>query len=390
VFSVVETRSLRRAGGDRGVLRRCGRAVLVCDEALAGGRVQLEATAEARRAARRVRARAHVANAERPRNIEAVPRAAPRRSAATARAAGAPTPARARRPSATRRSCATRAAAVARAAARTHLPAAPRCAAGSTVAATCIAITRACEQRQRAARHGHRHREPTHARSLEIGFSDNRGITRTSLFAPAERTPLRRFDEAAMASVCRKQMRCRSASTGLCRSTEHVYSYAMNTTTTAIELCLADQIAILAAQVDVGMHRLLTCIRQFDESDEWGHQGARTCADWLAWRIGLAPGAAREKVRVARTLAKLPAIDAAMASGRLSYAKVRALTRVATAANETRLVEIALAATGAQLERLCRRFRRVIDDGAIPGMEAAVDPSCGALGVRVRNTDAGT
>ena len=137
------------------------------------------------------------------------------------------------------------------------------------------------------------------------------------------------------------------------------------------------------------MHRLLTCIRQFDDSEEWGRQGARTCADWLAWRIGLAPGAAREKVRVARALAKLPAIDAAMASGRLSYAKVRALTRVATAANEARLVEIALAATGAQLERLCRRFRRLIDDGAIPGMEAAVDPSCDPRGVRVRNTDAG-
>jgi hypothetical protein len=78
-----------------------------------------------------------------------------------------------------------------------------------------------------------------------------------------------------------------------------------------------------------------------------------------------------------------------MASGRLSYAKARALTRVATAANEARLVEIALAATGAQLERLCRRFRRVIDDGAIPGMEAAVHPSCDPRGVRVRNTDAG-
>ena len=137
------------------------------------------------------------------------------------------------------------------------------------------------------------------------------------------------------------------------------------------------------------MHRLLTCVRQFDESEEWGRQGARTCADWLAWRIGLAPGAAREKVRVARALGKLPALDAAMASGRLSYAKARALTRVATPSNEARLVEIALAATGAQLERLCRRFRRLIDEGAIPGMEAAVDPSCDPLGVRVRNTDAG-
>ena len=158
---------------------------------------------------------------------------------------------------------------------------------------------------------------------------------------------------------------------------------------TSPNVCLADEIALLAAQVDVGTHRLLTCIRRFDESEEWGLQGARTCADWLAWRIGLTPGAAREKVRVARALGKFPAIDAAMESGRLSYAKVRALTRVATATNEARLVDIALAATGAQLERLCRRFRRLIDDGAIPGMEPIADPSCDARGVRVRTTDAG-
>lgn len=163
----------------------------------------------------------------------------------------------------------------------------------------------------------------------------------------------------------------------------------MNAMTPPMELCLADQIAVLAAQVDVGTHRLLSCIRRFDESEEWAHQGARTCADWLAWRIGLAPGAAREKVRVARALGRLPAIDGAMASGRLSYAKVRALTRVATPTNEARLVEIAIAATGAQLERMCRRFRRLIDDGAIPGMETGGDPSCDPRGVRVRNTDAG-
>src|SRR6266498_2262011 len=108
--------------------------------------------------------------------------------------------------------------------------------------------------------------------------------------------------------------------------TEHPYSYQMNAATDGTDVCLADEIALLAAQVDVGTHRLLTCIRRFDESEEWGHQGARTCADWLAWRIGLLPGAAREKVRVARALGKFPAIDQAMASGRLSYAKVRALS----------------------------------------------------------------
>ena len=42
---------------------------------------------------------------------------------------------------------------------------------------------------------------------------------------------------------------------------------------------LADEIALLAAQVDIGTHRLLTCIRRFDESEEWGQQGARSCAD---------------------------------------------------------------------------------------------------------------
>ena len=82
----------------------------------------------------------------------------------------------------------------------------------------------------------------------------------------------------------------------------------MESSTLATSGCLADEIALLAAQVDVGMHRLLTCIRRFDESEEWAHQGARTCADWLAWRIGLVPGAAREKVRVARALGKFAAI----------------------------------------------------------------------------------
>src|SRR5512133_3183902 len=91
---------------------------------------------------------------------------------------------------------------------------------------------------------------------------------------------------------------------------------------------------------------MLTCIRQFDESNEWYAQGAVSCASWLCWRIGLDRGTAREKVRVARALAQLPTIDEALRLGKLSYAKVRALTRVATPANEAQLLELALAATG--------------------------------------------
>src|SRR5664279_3514101 len=93
---------------------------------------------------------------------------------------------------------------------------------------------------------------------------------------------------------------------------------------------LGQEIAVLALHIDAATHRLLECIRQFDEEKGWAEQGAVSCAHWLAWRIGLDQATAREKVRVATALGQLPVIDSALKAGNLSYAKVRALTRVAT------------------------------------------------------------
>jgi hypothetical protein len=131
---------------------------------------------------------------------------------------------------------------------------------------------------------------------------------------------------------------------------------------------LSREIADLAAHMDAATHRLLTCIRQFDEAGGWYEQGAASCASWLAWRIGLDSATAREKVRVARALGKLPVIDEALRVGKLSYAKARALTRVATPETETKLLEVAVVATGAQLERICRGYRRALapDEGLAP------------------------
>ena len=123
---------------------------------------------------------------------------------------------------------------------------------------------------------------------------------------------------------------------------------------------LSREIADLAAHMDAATHRLLTCIRKFDEAGGWHEQGAFSCAHWLAWRIGLDSATAREKVRVARALGKLPAIDEALRVGKLSYAKARALTRVAMPETETKLLEVAAVATGAQLERVCRGYRRAL------------------------------
>jgi hypothetical protein len=78
----------------------------------------------------------------------------------------------------------------------------------------------------------------------------------------------------------------------------------------------------------------------------------------LSWRLGLDPATAREKVRVARALGQLPNVDDALRRGTLSYAKARALTRVATPETEEKLLEVALEATAAQLERICRGYRQ--------------------------------
>ncbi len=127
----------------------------------------------------------------------------------------------------------------------------------------------------------------------------------------------------------------------------------------AIELDrLGDEIAELSAHLDAATARLLDLIREFDARGGW-NTGFRSCAAWLSWRVGLDLGAARERVRVARALGTLPLLAQTLARGELSYAKVRALTRVATPETETRLLAVGRAGTAAHVERIVRGWRRV-------------------------------
>src|SRR5262249_40983588 len=121
---------------------------------------------------------------------------------------------------------------------------------------------------------------------------------------------------------------------------------------------LGDQIAELSAHLDAATARLLDLIREFDARNGWNN-GFRSCAGWLSWRVGLDPGAARERVRVARALGSLPRLAPAPARGELSYAKVRALTRVATPETEERLLAVGKAGTAEHVERIVRGWRRV-------------------------------
>ena len=121
---------------------------------------------------------------------------------------------------------------------------------------------------------------------------------------------------------------------------------------------LGNEIAELSAHLDAATARLLDLIREFDAREGWGN-GFRSCADWLSWRVGLDKGAARERVRVARALGTLPRLAHALACGEISYAKVRAVTRVATPETEERLLGVARAGTAIHVERIVRGWRRI-------------------------------
>jgi Domain of unknown function (DUF222)/HNH endonuclease len=121
---------------------------------------------------------------------------------------------------------------------------------------------------------------------------------------------------------------------------------------------LEAQITELAGHLNAANRRWLALIAEFDRRKGWSQWATHSCAHWLNWTCGIDLGAAREKIRVAHALDKLPRIGAAMARGELSYSKVRAVTRVACPATEDYFLSIALHGTAHHVETLVRCYRR--------------------------------
>ena len=103
---------------------------------------------------------------------------------------------------------------------------------------------------------------------------------------------------------------------------------------------LEAEIVSLAGQLAAATARYLLLVGEFDAADGAGAWRMRSTAHWLAWQTSLDLRTARDHVRVARALRDLPLTSAAFADGRLSYAKVRALTRFADATTERELVDL--------------------------------------------------
>jgi hypothetical protein len=115
----------------------------------------------------------------------------------------------------------------------------------------------------------------------------------------------------------------------------------------------------LVRQMNADSYRMLDLVREFDDRLGWMKWQFKSCAEWLAWRCGISLSAAREKVRTAQALRRLRKISAAFAEGRVSYTKIRALTRVANYQNEELLLSHALRAPACEIEERVRQMRNV-------------------------------
>ncbi len=133
---------------------------------------------------------------------------------------------------------------------------------------------------------------------------------------------------------------------------------------------LGERIAELAARINAAESRMMTLIADFDRRGGWKDGGYGSCAEWLAWRIGIKIGPARERVRTARALESLPQTADALRDGRISYAKARALTRVATPECEAELLEYARAGSAAKLEQRVRMWKMLSRDEELTAEQA--------------------
>jgi len=119
---------------------------------------------------------------------------------------------------------------------------------------------------------------------------------------------------------------------------------------------LEQEIASLSCHLHAATYRLIAMLREFEDLGGW--EGWPSPAHWLQWRCGFSLNAAREKFRVARALPELPKIQAAFRKGALSFAQVRAMTRVATPENEATVLMWAQHSTASHMEKLARLYKR--------------------------------
>ena len=130
----------------------------------------------------------------------------------------------------------------------------------------------------------------------------------------------------------------------------------------------------LRGRLDAADARVLS---RWDAQGAWRASGAKTGAAWLAWQQRVPIQVARQRLRHARALGTLPAVEEAWSAGHIDRSHVTALLGVcnprtadAFGADHQRLVELACSSGFADFKRVCDRWETIVDpDGAEQGAD---------------------
>jgi hypothetical protein len=91
-------------------------------------------------------------------------------------------------------------------------------------------------------------------------------------------------------------------------------------------------------------------LREAERMQIWRRLGMVSALDYMERALGYTPHTARERLRVAKALAELPAIGESFADGELSYSAVRELTRVAISDTDVEWRDHAVGKTVREIE----------------------------------------
>lgn len=130
----------------------------------------------------------------------------------------------------------------------------------------------------------------------------------------------------------------------------------------------------LRGALDVAEARVLS---RWDAAGEWRPSGARSGAAWLAWKQHLPISVARQRVRHARALRELPAVEAAWAAGEIHRSHVTTMLGARTARTKTAfhrdhklLLDAARSVGFVDFKAHCDRWEVLVDpDGVEQGAD---------------------
>ena len=102
------------------------------------------------------------------------------------------------------------------------------------------------------------------------------------------------------------------------------------------------RLQFLSQEITSSHADLLELLVRFDDLEGWKCNGSKHCAAWMNSEIGISVQSGWEYLRVGRKLRTLTTLRAFFRIGKISWSKVRLISRVADETNESLLCHAAL------------------------------------------------